>query len=159
MLREELTDQLKETLAICDLHHQRMQFAWQNVSHHFPLTATKFSTVTPIEMAFFDQLIYRFSKLQDNIGARLFKQLLAYLEEEVEGVPLLDILQKMEKLQLLDQAADWITLRQTRNAVSHDYPFDQEIQIEELNLLPDQIQKLSGIWIRLQSYTLIRLKS
>jgi hypothetical protein len=30
MLTEELTDKLRETLSICDLHHQRMMFAFEN---------------------------------------------------------------------------------------------------------------------------------
>jgi hypothetical protein len=29
----------------------------------------------------------------------------------------------MEKLNLLENAKDWIALRQTRNTVSHEYPF------------------------------------
>jgi hypothetical protein len=33
-------------------------------------------------MALFDQLIYRFSKLRDSMGTRLFKQLLEALEED-----------------------------------------------------------------------------
>lgn len=38
MLKEELSDKLTETLAICDLHYQRMMFAWDNIKQHFPLT-------------------------------------------------------------------------------------------------------------------------
>jgi prophage DNA circulation protein len=63
----------------------------------------------------------------------------------------------MEKLNLLENAKDWITLRQTRNTVSHEYPFYKEIQIEELNLLPEEVEKLADIWIRLKEYALSRL--
>jgi hypothetical protein len=63
----------------------------------------------------------------------------------------------MEKLNLLEDAKDWIALRQTRNTVSHDYPFYREIQIEELNLLPEEVEKLAGIWIKLKEYSLKRL--
>ena len=76
MLTEELNDKLKETLAIGDLHHQRMLFAYTNLRQFFPLTELIFSQISPIELALFDQLIYRFSKLQDCMGSRLFKQLL-----------------------------------------------------------------------------------
>ena len=159
MLTEELNDKLRETMAICDLHHQRMMFAFENVQKYFPLTDINFSRITPIELALFDQLIYRFSKLQDSMGTRLFKQLLEALEEDISGLPFIDILYKMEKLNLLDYAKDWIALRQTRNTVSHEYPFYKEIQMEELNLLPEEVVKLSGIWIRLKNYSINRFST
>ena len=102
MLTEETSDKLKETLTICDLHYQRMMFAFDNVRKYFPLTELNFSQVSPIELALFDQLIYRFSKLQDSMGSRLFKQLLEAPEEDISGLPFIDILYKMEKLNLLE---------------------------------------------------------
>jgi len=157
MLTEELRDKLTETLAICDLHHQRMTFAFQSIEQYWPLTEINLSQLSPIELALFDQLIYRFSKLQDSMGSRLFKQLLEALEEDISGLPFIDILNKMEKLDLLDNAKDWIILRQTRNTVSYEYPFYKEIQIEELNLLPEEVIKLSAIWLRLNEYSIKRL--
>lgn len=156
MLSDELRDKLKETLTICSLHHQRMMFAWENIAKYFPLTEARFSQISPIEMALFDQLIYRFSKLQDSMGTRLFKQLLEALEEDITGLPFIDILYRLEKLNLLDHAKDWVVLRQTRNIVSHEYPFFKDVQIEELNLLPEEVKKLSSIWIKLKTYTTIR---
>jgi len=157
MLTEELRDKLSETLAICDLHHHRMIFAWESISKYFPLEEMKFSQLTPIELALIDQLIYRFSKLQDSMGSRLFRQLLEALEEDTSGLPFLDILNKLEKLKLLDDSKEWIALRQTRNTISHEYPFFQEVRIEELNLLPEDVIKLSAIWEKLKDYTLKRL--
>jgi hypothetical protein len=157
MLTEELSDKLKETLAICDLHFKRMTFAWKGVEKYFPLTEINFSQITPIELALFDQLIYRFSKLQDSMGSRLFRQLLGALEEDISGLPFIDILNKMEKLNLIENAKDWISLRQTRNTISHEYPFFKEVQIEELNLLPDEVIKLTTIWSKLREYTIHRL--
>lgn len=61
MLTEELRDKLTETLAICDLHYERMTFAWENIKKYFPLTEINLSRVSPIELALFDQLIYRFA--------------------------------------------------------------------------------------------------
>jgi len=157
MLTEETNNKLFETLAICDVHHQRMMFAFRSIEKYFPLTEYIFSQISPIELALFDQLIYRFSKLQDSMGSRLFKQLLELLEEDISSLPFLDILYKMEKLNMIGSAKDWITLRQTRNTVSHEYPFYKEIQIEELNLLPEEVEKLAGIWLNLKEFTLRRL--
>jgi len=158
MLTEELRDKLIETLAICDLHHERMMFAWGSIKKHFPLTEITLSHLSQIELALFDQLIYRFSKLQDSMGSRLFKQILEALEEDISGLPFIDILNKLEKLNLLHNAKDWIALRQTRNTISHEYPFFKEVQIEELNLLPEELVKLTVIWLKLREYTINRFE-
>lgn len=158
MLTEELNDKLTETIAICEIHHQRMMFAWESVRNNFPLTEFSIGKLTSIELALFDQLIYRFSKLQDSMGTRLFKQILEGLEEDVSAIPFIDILNKMEKLKLIDKAKDWIALRQTRNTVSHEYPFLKEVQADELNLLQEDVVKLSDIWLKLREYTIIRFK-
>ncbi len=54
MLTEELKNKLTETLAICDLHHQRMMFAYENILRYFPLTEINFGQISPIELALFD---------------------------------------------------------------------------------------------------------
>lgn len=151
---EELKDKLIETIAICELHNQRMFFAWENISHHFPLSEESFGKISQMEMALFDQLIYRFSKLQDSMGGRLFKQILEALQEETDGLPFIDILSKLEKLNLLDDAKSWIALRQIRNSISHEYPFFKEIQIQKLNLLPIAVQRLSNIWQNLKVFSI-----
>jgi hypothetical protein len=123
MLTQELKDKLTETLAICDIHHQRMMFAFENVKKYFPLSESNFGQISQLEMALFDQLIYRFSKLQDSMGTRLFKQLLEALEEDVSGLPFIDILYKMEKLNLLENAKDWVKLRQNEIMLPTNIPF------------------------------------
>jgi hypothetical protein len=134
-----------------------MMFAWGSIKTHYPLTENNLSQLTQIELALLDQLIYRFSKLQDIMGTRLFKQILEALEEDITGLPFIDILYKMEKLNLLDEAKDWIKLRQTRNTVSHEYPFLKETQVEELNLLSEEVEKLEKIWLNLKAYANKRL--
>jgi len=91
------------------------------------------------------------------MGSRLFRQLLEALEEDISGLPFIDILFKLEKLNLLNNAKDWIVLRQIRNTVSHEYPFFKEVQIEELNLLPEEVVRLTVIWLKLKEYTHNRL--
>ena len=157
MLSGETGNKLNNTLIICEVHYQRMTFAWDRLKQHFPLTEEKLKSLTPVDLALSDQLIFRFSKLQDVMGSRLFRQILEILGEDVTGVPFIDILNKMEKLDLIDKAVTWINLRQTRNIISHEYPFAQEEQADELNLLMTDIGLLSGIWLKLKSYTLSRL--
>jgi hypothetical protein len=92
------------------------------------------------------------------MGSRLFKQLLEALEEDISGLPFIDILYKLEKLNLLDNAKEWIFLRQIRNTISHEYPFFKEVQMEELNLLPEEVIKLGTIWLKLKEYVFNRFE-
>jgi hypothetical protein len=89
MLTEETADKLKETLTICDLHYQRMMFAFNSIEKHFPLTEFNFSQVSPIELALFDQLIYRFSKLQDSMGHAYLNSFSRHLKKIFPASPLL----------------------------------------------------------------------
>lgn len=156
-MNAELHDKIENTLKICDMHYQRMIFAWGQVNSNFPVDAHKLENFSPVELALIDQLIYRFSKLQDIMGSRLFRQILDMLGEDVSGIPFIDILNKLEKLGLIDYAETWINLRQTRNSISHEYPFAREEQAEGLNLLIKDIDRLSEIWFRLRTYALSRI--
>ena len=134
-MRSERSDQLNEAIQLCTIHSERMRFAWGKVKGNFPLTVEKYNSLQPEALSFFDQLIFRFSKLQDSMGNKLFPSLLESLGEETRGIPFIDLLTKMEELELLKNANDWLALRETRNIVTHEYPFKPQEVIDGLNLL------------------------
>lgn len=134
-MRSKRSDQLNEAILLCTIHSERMRFAWGKVENNFPLTVAKYNSLQPEVLSFFDQLIFRFSKLQDSMGSKLFPSLLESLREETRGKPFIDLLTKMEELELLENAKDWLILRETRNIVTHEYPFMQQELIDGLNLL------------------------
>lgn len=123
MNTEDYTDKLKEAIQICEIHNQRMMYAIEKVKHHFPLDENKYQNLSFDDLSYLDQLIFRFSKLQDGMGTRLFPAILENLGEDVEGKPFIDLLTKMEKLDLLNDHKQWFKLRETRNLVTHEYPF------------------------------------
>ena len=84
-------------------------------------------------LAYSDQLIYRFSKLQDCMGAKLFKSILLYQGENVDK-PFLDILNNLEKMEILD-VDEWFELRDLRNEISHDYDNSDNHAINILNTI------------------------
>ena len=51
MMTDDIRDKLEQTLAICDLHYERMMFAFTSVESHFPLTEISFGEISPIELA------------------------------------------------------------------------------------------------------------
>ena len=156
MLDTVFEDKLKETLTVCALHHQRMQFAMNTLASFFPLQKATYDTLAPEQISILDQLIFRFSKLQDVIGNKLFKLILSGLGEEVENIPFIDILTRLEKLNLLEDHSRWLALRETRNLVAHEYPLHQEEYIDGLNELYSWGLELSEIWLKLKNFTINR---
>ena len=107
-------DTLSETLQICKLHHKRMKYAFDKIEKHFPLNEDEYKKLSPDALSYLDQLIFRFSKLQDAMGERLFPSLLENLGEDISGKPFIDLLTKLEKLNLLKDYKQWlITSRNT----------------------------------------------
>jgi hypothetical protein len=149
---EEYIDILKEALKICELHYQRMDYALSKVGPLFPLNAENYQKLSFDDLSYLDQLIFRFSKLQDSMGNMLFPALLENLGEDIKDKPFIDLLTKLEKLNLLENHKQWLKLRETRNEVTHEYPFFTPEIIDGLNLLLEQAVILEKIWKKLKQF-------
>lgn len=68
-----------------------------------------------------DQILYRFTKLQDAMGERLVPATLSLLAEPHEAWPMRDKIDRLERLGFLD-AQQWLVWRDLRNRLSHEYP-------------------------------------
>ncbi len=79
-----------------------------------------------------DQILFRFAKLQDAMGAHLIPATLAALREPYEEWPMQDRLDRLEKLGLLD-VASWLTWREIRNRFAHEYPDDSVSRLVNIN--------------------------
>jgi hypothetical protein len=152
----EKENQLKEAVLLCTIHVERMSFAFRKIGMYLPLTVEKYNKLTEEDLSFIDQLIFRFSKLQDSMGGKLFPSLLQNLGEETRGLPFIDLLSKLEVLNLLQNVNDWLLLRETRNIVTHEYPFNADDIIEGLNLLGKHYWLILSIWEKLNSYISMR---
>lgn len=151
-------DKLKESVKLCDVHHERMFYAYGKVRHKFPLTEASYERLSKDELSYLDQLIFRFSKLQDSMGRRIFPDLLEALGEDVYDKPFIDKLNLLERLELLEDHKTWLNLRETSNLVTHEYPIEPSEIIEGLNDLAQGVETLSGIWEYLRSYIRNRFK-
>lgn len=151
MIGPDLNDQLLQTFETCALHLKRMEFAKSKVGTFIPLNRDNYYTLDDDTIGFLDQYIFRFSKLQDLMGSRLFPQILEALAESVNDLPFIDILNRLEKFGILDSALSWVRLRKIRNDISHEYPASLIERIEGINLLFDQLEDLKQIIDRCQS--------
>lgn len=126
-------------------HLQRLNGAFEqlNSKYSFPIDKKSYQNIIENiqDLAFSDQIIYRFSKLQDSIGAKLFKSLLLYQGENIDK-PFLDILNSLEKIDVVD-VEEWFEIRDLRNEIAHDY--EDNIAIDFLNTIYELKNELEKI--------------
>ena len=151
-MTDDKRDKLNEAMQLCTIHCDRMSFAWEKVKIHFPLDKEKYLHLQPEEWSFLDQLIFRFSKLQDSMGGRLFPAILENLGEEIKALPFIDRLVRLEELKIISSADDWLLLRETKNLVTHEYPYVTDEVIQGLNLLSKHYQLINEIWIQVKNF-------
>ena len=145
MIEQELNDQIIQTFEICSLHLKRMLFAKSKVKKHIPLKRETYYSIDEETIGFLDQYIYRFSKLQDTIGSRLFPFLMEAMAESTSDKAFIDILNRLEKLGIIDSAFSWIQIRKIRNDIAHEYPASLNERIEGINLLFEKLEMLQHI--------------
>ena len=141
--KQKVQDNLKES----EKHLKRLNDAFEELSKElsFPIEAKKYQNILDNKqnLAYCDQIIYRFSKLQDCMGAKLFKSILLYQGENIDK-PFLDILNQLEKMDIID-VDDWFELRDLRNEIAHDYDDNHNQVINILNTiysLQDELEKI-----------------
>jgi hypothetical protein len=138
---------VEENLHQAYTHLKRLNNAFSelNSRYRFPIDKKSYENLINNiqDLAFSDQIIYRFSKLQDTIGAKLFKGLLLYQGENVDK-PFLDILNQLEKIDIVD-VNEWFELRDLRNEIAHDYDNNDNLAIDILNNIFESKSELEKI--------------
>ena len=89
-----------------------------------------------------DAFVTRFGRLQDTVGDKLLPQYLDALGEATG--PAIDNLNRAEKLGLIHSAEIWMTLRDMRNQMVHEYMEDLEKLANALNKAHEHVGMLSN---------------
>ena len=108
MGKKELFESIVKEIKI---HRKRMQEAREHI-----VDFTK-------DIAYVDQYIYRFSKYQDSMGKKLFRNFLELIDEYENSMSMIDMLNKLEKFDIV-QKDRWQEIRDLRNEVAHNYEED-----------------------------------
>jgi uncharacterized protein with HEPN domain len=103
-----------------------------------------------LDLALADQIIYRFSKLQDILGAKIFKNLLLYQGENVNK-PFLDILNRLEEIGLIE-VERWFEMRDLRNEIAHDYENSGFEAVEIINEIISLKEDLERILFKIKGF-------
>lgn len=121
----------------CDIDHNELQA--QDINSDF------FDDYTNTRLV--NSFLFNFAKLQDKIGAKLFRQVLYDLKEiDNPNLSMIDILNLLEKLEIIEDVKDWDSLRAIRNALAHEYPFDIDERITNIEIAIDRYLILKKIY-------------
>jgi hypothetical protein len=63
---------MEKLITECDKHLQRMSYAYTKMTLFMPLDISPYQQLSDDEVEQIDQFLYRFSKLQDAMGEKLF---------------------------------------------------------------------------------------
>jgi hypothetical protein len=93
-----------------------------------------------------NSFLFNYSKIQDKIGSKLFKKFL-YTINEIDSIdiPMIDVLNILEKLNILKRD-DWERLREIRNSIAHEYPYNIQERIENIIMALDGYKNLKQIY-------------
>ena len=156
MLNDELIkSKLKVAIHECDMHSLRLNEVKPEIQKLFPITLEEYGNFSKLNIMALDQFIYRFTKLQDSMGQHLFPTVLLILQEDIKRMSFIDILNKLEKLELLPSKDDWLNLRNLRNQFAHEYGDDAK-NISVLNSLFERQDILLRIYEKMRAYVLSR---
>lgn len=135
---------LNAVLKECEKHLQRLNSAFDKMKIFMPISPEKYQQLNDAEIEHIDQYLFRFSKLQDAIGERLFKSLLLFLGEEVHNKSFIDVFNRLEQLEIIENYDNWMELREIRNELTHEYedePSENAEKINKIYLLKDKLAR------------------
>lgn len=144
-MSKDIKNSLNHKIYECNRHIEKLNDARSYLKSIIPLTLESYLKVDKIQSSFIDQLNFRFSKLQDTIGESLFKGLLILSKEDVKKMTFLDILNKLEGLELIDKNR-WLKLREVRNEIAHEYSFNQDEVVDNINLIYSKTDELIEVY-------------
>lgn len=133
---------LQDAWRECERNAYHLSQASKLLSLILPMTGSKLEHLTDEQIRTLDQFILRFTKLQDAMGVRLFPAILEYLQEAYEERPMLDKLNRLEKLGFPASAETWQEIRSIRNKFAHDYPDDLEKNAALINVAIESAESM-----------------
>lgn len=135
---------LRSALAECERHLARLRYAASAAARLFPLDATRLAALGDPDITLLDQMLFRFGKLQDAMGVRLFPALLEAGQDWRREDTFLDRLNRLEQLGAIADADAWVRLRELRNNAMHEYPDQPGVNAANLNRLHAAVPELAS---------------
>ncbi len=88
-----------------------------------------------------DAFVLRFTKLQDHMGQKLFKAFLDKIGEYKDNMSFIDILDKLEKLNIINSTDEWLEMR---NLMTYEYSNELYNIKSEINIAISKIPTIEN---------------
>ncbi|MFM1907258.1 MAG: hypothetical protein RLZZ591_935 [Pseudomonadota bacterium] len=134
---------------VCQGHAEALSEAMHDMQLR-ALTSDDYNHLNKADRRLLDQFAYRYTRLQDDMGARLMPSVLRALGEEIAPMSAIDRFSRLEQLGWLKSADDWLILRQVRNQFAHDYPDSPAERFERLQAAIQAARQLLTIMAHFQ---------
>ena len=133
----------KYILNVLDNQFSKIELIVSEIKDFLPLNNEDMEDINKIKTI--DSFIYRFGKIQDIMGEKLFPAFLEHLQEYNPSMSLLDVLHKLDKLILLN-TDEWIKIRQIRNTMTHEYPDNNDEIIATISSALEHFKIMKNIY-------------
>ncbi len=141
---------IDEIIAKVELHRTRAKKALDEIKGWGSIDSDVFNDFEKIKTI--DTFIYRFIKLQDMMGDKLFKIFLDEIGEYRDDMSLLDVLDKLEKFGIVDASENWMAYRKLRNRLTHEYPDNEDEILEGIEVALKNFTEIELIFQRIVAY-------
>jgi len=140
-----MKEELNELIVLLDRLFENCQIDYdelkqKNIDEEF------FSEYNSVRIV--NSFLFNYSKIQDKIGAKLFRKFL-YVINEIDdlNIPMIDVLNILEKFDILNKDK-WERLREIRNSIAHEYPYNIQERVENIYLALDGYETLKQIYTK-----------
>ncbi len=121
-----------------NLHIERLKEILEYLKNFYPLDIDSFEDINRDKL---DAFVFRFAKLQDLLGAKIFREFLEAVNFPTINKDFLSLLKELEKEGIIN-IDKWAEFRNVRNAIAHDYPYDMSEKVDAINYLIQNIEYL-----------------
>ncbi len=144
-----MNDILKNRIILLDRLFKIIEIDYQDLKN-LEIDEKLFENIE--ESRIISSFLFNFLKIQDMLGAKFFKELLYELKEiEEKHLPMLDILYKLERLNIITNIEEWDEIREVRNFITHEYPLN-ESRINTLKKALVYYPKMKKIYFEAKNY-------
>jgi hypothetical protein len=141
---------LEKVIEELERHKARMLFAKKQIEEWGEITEETFEDSQKV--AIIDSFIFRFSKFQDTLGKKLFPLTLKLLGEDIDNLPFIDWLNRLERLGLIPSTQFWMEQRALRNLITHTYPWETEKLLRNLKDALEKSGELLEVYENLKEF-------
>ena len=140
-------ERLKIHLKEAKLHIKRLREILKYLKKFYPLDI---DSLEEIDRDKLDAFAFRFAKLQDLLGAKIFREYLESINFPTQDKNFLELLKELDKEGIVN-LDKWAEFKSVRNSIAHDYPYDEDEKIESINYLIKNIEYLFDVTQKIEN--------